>query len=286
MSIEKLQEKIRKLKNPVVADLTVTVSQIPQCFLEKEPNPVKAGGMYITELLNALKGKVPAVRFSYAYCALHGAEGIDNLLELMQEAKRSGFYVLLDFMEGVSPAYLELAADKFAEMPCDGFIITAYSGSDAVQPYVKQLKQTGKSLFVVIRGANKSASQLQDLMTGSRLAHMATADMVKRLGEQLVGRSGYSQIAGVCAATSSGSVKTIREKYKNVFLLVDGLDYTGGNAKNCSFAFDKLGHGAAVSTGEPIVTAWRQIEKSDYCAAAVDAMERLRKNILKYITIL
>lgn len=286
MSIEKLQEKIRKMKNPIIADLTIAASDIPPSIWEKESDPMKATSAYAMELLNALKGKIPAVRFSYPYYSLLGADGINNLMGWIHEAKKSGFYVLLDLFEGTSPAFLQLATDRFCDFPCDGFIITAYSGSDVIQPYVKQLKQSGKSLFVVIRGANKSASQIQDLMTGSRLAHMTTADVVKRLGEAFVGRSGYSQVAGVCAATSPNSIRMLREKYKNVFLLVDGIDYSGGNAKNCSLAFDRLGHGAAVCASESVVGAWQESGMNDPIAAAADAVERLRKNILKYITVL
>lgn len=285
MSIEKLQEKIRKMKNPSIVDLTVTASQVPPHILQLEGDPAKASKRYCFELLEGLKGIVPAVRFSYSFYALMGAEALCNLQEMMTEAKKRGYYVLLDSVASVSVSVAEYAAKALMDLPCDGVIVSAYAGSDVVSPFVERLKETGKSLFVVVRNANKSAAQLQDLMTGSRLVHMATADMVKRFGENRIGRSGYSQVAGVCAATSADSVRSLRSKYPNMFLLLDGYDFPSANAKNCSFAFDKLGHGAAVCAGESIVSAWKNGD-TDAVACAVDAAERMRKNLTRYTTIL
>ena len=151
---------------------------------------------------------------------------------------------------------------------------------------VEKLKETKKSLFVTLRNANRSASQLQDLMTGSRLVHIAAADMVKRMGEDFKTRSGYSQIGGVAAATSADSVRTLRSKFPNLFLLVDGYDYSNANAKNCSFAFDKLGHGAIVCGCDCVLSAWKDEPNIEPIDCVVSAAERMKKNLNRYISIL
>ena len=73
-----------------------------------------------------------------------------------------------------------------------------------------------------------------------------------------------------------------------MFLLVDGLDYPSGNAKNCSFAFDKFGHGAIVCAGPSVTAAWKDAETDgrDYLEQAKLAAERMKKNITRYITVL
>ena len=288
MSVEKLQEKVRKLKNPSVIDFTAIPAQIPPHLLDQEGSEVKAYGRFCRELLAALKGIVPAARFSYSWFGLYGDEGIALLKEILREAKDMGFYVMLDCPEALSLAVAEFTAHTLCQLPCDGMIVSAYIGSDALTPYVDQLKTAGKSLFVVLRTGNKTAQQLQDLMTGSRLMHMAAADTVKRLGESLVGRSGYSQVAGVGAANSADSVRGLRNKYKNMFLLLEGYDYPNANAKNCSFAFDKLGHGAVACAGTGVTAAWisDDTDGTTYTDCAVQAAERMRKNLTRYITIL
>ena len=141
---------------------------------------------------------------------------------------------------------------------------------------------------MTVRSPNKSASELQDLMTGSRLVHGAAADFVSRFGENLLGKCGYSRVCALVSAGAPESVRNLRGKYKYMFLVVDGLDYPSGNAKNCSYAFDRLGYGAVVSVGSSVTAAWKESgdDEVNYASAAVEAAERIRKNILRYITIL
>lgn len=288
MSVDKLQEMIRKTKNPSVVDLSVTTKELPPYLLTEEGSFSGAYLRFCRELLLGLKGTVPAVRFSFSYFALIGAEGFGLMQKLLTNAKDLGYYVLLDGVEAFAPQWAEEGAKVLLDMPCDAVILSAYIGSDAVKPYIKELKNTGKSIFVVLRTANKSASELQDLMTGSRLVYMVGAHMANYLGESLVGKCGYSRVGGIAAASSADCLRQLRGKYKNLFLLLDGYDYPNSNAKNCSFAFDRLGHGAAACAGSSITGAWAQEngEESDFVACAVRAAERMKKNLTRYIIVL
>ena len=238
--------------------------------------------------MEALKEIVPAVRFDLKSLILHGTEGLSLLQALLEQAQEKGFYVLLDGLESYCEESASEMAKAFLNWPCDGLVISAYAGSDSIKPYAQLLKQKEKSLFVVLRTPNKSAAELQDLMTGSRLVHMAKAELVSRLGEPLIGKCGYSQLAGTGPANASQVLKTLRTKHDRLFLLVDGYDYSNANAKNCSNAFDKLGHGAAVCAGNSVTAAWREAPGPcyDYIQEAVEAAKRMQKNLLRYITIL
>ena len=288
MSVDKLQEKIRKTKNPSVVDLTVYPEQLPPYLLEKEGSFPNAYASYCRDLLLGLKGIVPAVRFSFSFFALMGANGMDLLPKLLANAKDLGYYVLLDGTLEFSRHGAENSAKIMMDMPCDGVIVSAYIGSDGVKPYVNRLKETGKSVFVALRTANRSAPELQDLMTGSRLVYMVGAHMVNHLGEAYVGKCGYSQVCGIGAASSADALRQIRSKYPNLFLLLDGFDYPNSNAKNCSYAFDRLGHGAIACAGSGITVAWKeeQAPGNEYVACAVRAAERMKKNLTRYITVL
>ena len=285
-----LHEKVRKLKNPSVIDFRVNHECIPQHLLEEEGEYGKAYLRFCREILTGLKGVVPAVRFGFDDFALLGGDGLISLSQLMKEAGKMGFYVLLDSPQILSP----WGADRVAETifggenyPCDGIVISPYIGTDAMKPFVPYCKN-GKDLFVVLRSPNKSAAELQDLLTGTRLMHHAAADFVNRLGEGYIGKSGYSRIAATVSATAPNSVKNIRNGYKNMFLLVDGVDYPSGNYKNCSCAFDRLGYGAVVCAGPSVTAAWKeaQTDGRDYVAQAQQAAERMKKNICRYVTIL
>ena len=291
MSIDKLQEKIRKTKNPSVIDFGVLPVHIPPHLLEEEGNFVAAYRRFCRELLLGLKDTVPAVRFSLGAFSLLGALGVDQLTDILHYAKELGYYVLLDGPEALSQQAAASAAEALLitdAFSCDGVIVSAYIGSDAVRPYVKLLKQSGKSLFVVTRTANKTAPEVQDLLTGSRLVHTAVADLAGRLGEPLMGKCGYSQVAAVGAASSADSLRAMRAKQKCLFLLLDGYDYPNANAKNCSFAFDNLGHGAVACAGSTVTAAWyhEELDSREYVSWATQAAERMKKNLTRYVTVL
>lgn len=288
MSVDKLQDRIRKLKNPSVIELNITKEQIPQFLQEQEGSFVAACGKFCRETLYALKEIVPAVRFSYGYYALLGMEGIKLLHELLEVAKHCGYYVLLDTFELIHTNAVMQTVKMVFDLPADGYIVSLYSGGDAIKPYVDMIQKSGKSVFVNIRTPNKSASQIQDLMTGTRLVYMAAADIVNRSGEHLIGRSGYSLVAGIVAANSVDSLKSVRNKHKKMFLMVDGYDYSNANAKNCSIAFDQLGHGAIVCAGSGVVAAWldEEVDCRNYLESTVRAATRMKKNITRYVTIL
>lgn len=289
MAIDSLHEKIRKLKNPVIVDLGMKMQSIPPQYLE-QGSSATAYKAYCTALLEALKGNVPGVRFSFAAFSLLGAEGLDALPDLLTLAKTLGYYVLLDAPEVNSPWGAELTAELLmgeeSKFPCDAVIASPYIGSDAIKPFIPFCKQQEKELFLIVRSPNKTASELQDLMTGSRLVHVAAADLVSRHGEPLLGKCAYSRIGALISAGAPESVRNIRAKYKSTFLLVDGLDYPSGNAKNCSEAFDRFGYGAAVCVGTSVTEAWKEEGSGDAVQAALSAADRIRKNLLRYFSIL
>jgi hypothetical protein len=92
-------------------------------------------------------------------------------------------------------------------------------------------------------------------------------------------------VAATVSAGSPDSLRALRSKYNRLFLLVDGLDYPSGNAKNCSFAFDRFGYGAVVCAGPDVICAYKETEEN-FVTAAVHAAERMKKNLNRYFSIL
>lgn len=259
MAIDKLQEKIRKMKNPSAISFSYdngNENYEAQCIAT----------------LESLKDIVPAVRFCFCSFALFGKTEL--LQSLMKEAKKYGFYVLLDGPELWSVAAAEQAANLLFGTDSygfDGIVLSAYCGSEMAKPFIAQMGE--KDVFIVIRSANKSASELQDLLTGGRLVHTAAADVVNRLGENFVTRCGYAPVGAVASATAGDSLRNLRAKYKSLFLLVDGYGLSGANGKNCSLAFDRLGHGALVCGAFDLTEI-------------VQNAEKMKTNLSHYISVL
>ena len=292
MSIDILQDKIRKLKNPAMVDLALAASDLPGTLLEQEGSAAKAYGRFCLDLLENLKALVPAVRVSFTAFALMGPEGMEQLTKVLNTAKNLGYYVALEAPYILSPMMAQATADAvFGEnalYPCDGLIMSSYSGSDVIKPFLPYVKDGKKDIFPVVRTSNKTAPEIQDLLTGSRLVHAAAADLINRFGGDNTGKNGYSRVGILAGANSADSLKTLRTKYPRLFILVDDMDYSGCNAKICGNAFDKLGHGAVVCAGPTITMAWKlnDMEESSYLDQAKVAAERMKKNLTRYTTVL
>lgn len=286
MSVDVLQEKIRKTRNPSMVLFEASAEVVAPQVLETAPSLAVACQIWFSQLLDALQGIVPAVRFGFASFAMLGADGLAALQAVMAKAKDLGFYVVMDLPEVLTVASAQALAAAVDGFACDGVIMGTYLGSDVLHP-MRELCKKGKSVFAVVRTANRSAGELQDLMTGGRLVHTAAADIVSRHGESVQGKCGYSLLGAVAAAASADSLRTLRSKYSRLFLLLDGYDYPNSNAKNCSFAFDRFGHGAVACAAGSVVGAWREGESGqEPCAAAVAAAERMKKNLTRYISVL
>ena len=289
MSIDVLQTKIRKLKNPAMVNLTMDPAALPPHLLAD--GPAAGYGTFCRELLNALKGLVPAVRVSFTPFALLGSGGLGELTQVLRTAAQLGYYVALEAPQILSPGMAAMVAENVfgenAAWPCDGLIIEGYLGSDIVKPFLPHCK-AGKDIFCVVRTSNKSAPEIQDLLSGTRLVHAAAADLYNRFTVSNVGKSGYANVAIMAGAGSAESLRTLRSKYPKLFLLVDDLDYPGCNAKICASAFDKFGHGAVCCSGFAITQAWKSGEGDgqDYVAQAVAAAERMKNNLTRYTNVL
>ena len=287
MSVDVLQEKIRKTKNPTVVELGMCLSQLPPQFTSD------AAGYcaFCKELLAGLKGSVPAVRVSFGCFVMLGTEGMSALADVLNTAGSLGFYVILDAPEILSVRAAQQTADTLLGsdvFPCDAVVIGGYLGSDVIKPFLPYVKEKKKDLFVVARTANKSAPELQDLLAGSRVVHAAAADHVNRYGSDTSGKYGYTRVGILAGASSAQGLKNLRTKYPKLFLLLDGADYPNANAKNCSNAFDKFGHGAAACVSDSVVCAWKAAESdgSDFVIHAVAAADRMKKNLTRYVNVL
>ncbi len=288
MSMDTLQEKIRKLKNPSMVSFVLQPGNIPP-HLFADSDIFSGYEKYAKQLMSALQDIVPALRFDYNSFSVYGEQGIGLLRRLMEFASEKKYYVVMDAPLSLSAAQAENSAEILlgteSAWKFNGLIICPYIGSDALIPFYNRAKHMPVSLFGLLRTPNRTATELQDLLTGSRLVHMAMADVINRYAQERICRCGYSGVGAVTAATSADSVKDLRSKFKHLFLLVDGYDCPNANAKKCSYAFDGFGHGGIVCAGDSITAAWKE-DAMEFTEAAVAAALRMKKNLTNYREIL
>ena len=210
MSIDFLQERIRKLKNPTMVGLDPYLPILPKHIVQEafdRDGQTLAGAAaayyrFCTELLDALKDIVPAVKIQSACFEALGADGIAQMQRISAYAKDLGYYVLIDSMRGDVGNIAEIHAQAmFGTVPvgetahqiyrCDALTVNGYLGSDGVKPYLPYCKNDGKNIFLLLKTSNKSSREVQDLLSGDRVIYTAMADLAMRWSTNLFGKNGY-----------------------------------------------------------------------------------------------
>ena len=306
MSIDVLQGKIRKLKTPIMVGLDPTVELIPpellaECRERLGDNAESLAESYLVfckGILDALKKLVPAVKVQAACFDALGWQGVKAMQEVLAYAKKLGFYVLLETMrtdvghiaaitaESVFSG-VDCGGERVFPYPCDGLVVNGYLGSDGIRPYLPYLKgEDPKNLFVVVKSSNKSSAEVQDLVSGGRVIYTAMADLTLRWSTDLFGKCGYGQVGAVVGLSSPDAIQALRKRYDTLFFLVPGYGAQGGVAKHAAYAFDRLGHGAVVCASRSIIGAWREQAGVDWPEAAAAAVEKMKKQLETYVTVL
>ena len=307
MSIDVLQERIRKLKCPIMVGLDPYLPILPRHIVRDAfdeygqtlRGAAEAYYRFCTELLDRLSPIVPAVKLQSACFEALGADGINQMQRISKYAKNLGYYVLMDSMRGDVGSVAEIYAQAvFGSVSvgetacqlysCDGLTVNGYLGSDGIKPFLPYCKHDGKNVFILLKTSNKSSREVQDLLSGDRVVYTAMADLAMRWGSDLFGKNGYSEIGAVVGATFPQTMKLLREKYDRLFFVVPGYGAQGGTARNVQFAFDRFGHGAIVAASRSIICAWQKDggDGENYLDCAEEAALKMKADIGKYVVIL
>ena len=157
-----------------------------------------------------------------------------------------------------------------------------------MRPFLPYCKHDEKSIVRLLKTSHKSSREVQDLLSGDRVVYQVMADLAMRWSTGLFGANGYSEIGIAVGATNRQVLETLRRKYDRLFFLVPGYGAQGAGAKDAQFAFDRMGHGAAILAGRSILYAYQKQDGDgqDYQQAALAAAEKMKKQILSYITVM
>ncbi len=297
VSVDALQKKIRKTKNPAILCLDLAAERLPEQLAPPEEGPAGRVCAAGSLLLGALAGVMPAVKLNTAYFEALGPAGAEALARLCRRARALDYYVILELnrcdpepaAELLAQAYFGSADPAGPPPTCeaDAVVLSAFTGSDGVRPYLARCRTRGRSVFLLARTANKSARELQDLIAGDRVVHTVVADLAMRWSTDLFGPNGYSQVGLVAGPPYGDALQRLRRQYDRLFLIVPGCGGPGLPVRDARMAFDKFGRGAAVEAVS-VTEAWQQAAAAggDLAEAARAAAEKLRDQLAQWVQVM
>lgn len=303
MSFDHLQARIKAKKCPIALTLAPKSEYIPPFLLkssleqygETPQGAADAALRFSLGLIEALSDVLPALRIRCACFESLGWQGIRALEQVTAAAREKGLFVIADAKLGEPGTTARtlgeawLGRPQIGQAPCpvygaDCVTVNGYLGSDAIAPLLEVCREEDKCLFVLVKTANPSGGELQDMVAGDRLVYQVMGDLTQRLDRDPPGKFGYGR-AGVVVETSYPSdLRALRRRLEGMFFLLSG----SLPPEEARFAFDKYGRGALVSLSRPLLSAWQKTgqDGQDYAQAARTAALELREQFKQYVTVL
>ena len=276
--IDTLIKRIIETKCPVCVGLDTMLDYVPDDYLRGDNTDLLTfAARNVFEFNRAVIDKiadvVPCVKVQSAYYEMYGYRGVETFYKTIQYAKDKGLIVIADAKRNdigstaaaYSSAYLgrvRIHGEEIAPFDADFLTVNGYLGTDGIKPFLDDCSQYKKGIFVLVKTSNPSSGELQDMEVDGKPVFEHMANMVDRWGGGMIGKYGYSSVGAVIGATYPEQAKMLRERHKNLFVLIPGYGAQGATAQDILPNFDENGLGGIVNSSRAILTAYK---KEKYC---------------------
>ena len=294
--VDKLIEKIIKLQNPTCVGLDTHFDYLPD-DMKKGVKSLEEAAAKITEFNKNIIDKVcdivPSVKVQIAYYEAYGEAGIKSFNDTVNYAKEKGLIVIADCKRNdigstascYAKAYLgntEINGKAIRAFSADMLTVNGYLGTDGIKPFVDEIKNCDKSIFVLVKTSNPSSGELQNLkLESGEYIYEHMGKLVEEWGKDTVGKYGYSEVGAVVGATHPEEAENLRAKLPSTFFLIPGYGAQGGSSQMLKVCFDKHGLGGVVNNSRGIICAYKKPEYSgkNYADAAREACIAMQKDL-------
>ena len=234
---DRLVNKIRETKSFLCLGIDPHLDLIPKLFNDDNSkiNNVRKVEKFCFSLLDAVIGKVPAIKPQIALFEQLGPDGMKLLSSFCKYAHSKKFLVIMDAKRGdigsTSKAYANAYLGKNAPFPSDALTINPWLGLDSLEPFFKKSKETGSGLFILVHTSNKGSHDIQELLIKEGLkCYEHLAKILKPIVENNKGELGLSSIGIVSGATYKEQSISLRKLLPSAPFLIPGYGAQGASA--------------------------------------------------------
>lgn len=298
--IDSLIKKIIKMQNPTCVGLDTDFSYLPEEMrggVTTFSEAAKRIFEFNKNIIDNVCDIVPSVKVQIAYYEMYGYYGLKAFNQTVNYAHKKGLIVIADCKRNdigstascYSKAYLgktQIGDKKIKAFPADMLTVNGYLGSDGIKPFVEDIKNNNKSIFVLVKTSNPSSGELQNLkLENGKYIYEQMGELVEEWGKDTIGKYGYSEVGAVVGATHPEEAARLRAQMPNTFFLIPGYGAQGGSAEMLKVCFDKRGLGGVVNSSRGILCAYKKPEYSgkNYYEAARAACIDMQNDLLSAI---
>ena len=229
-----------------------------------------------------------AAKFQLACFERLGAAGWAALATAADSARDHGLLVIADAKRGdidvsavaYAQAFFGGTETPFGRVPglgADALTVNPLMGRDSLAPLIKEARDTGAGLFVLVRTSNPGAADVEEqtLAEGGTVTDRLAA-IVAEAGREGIGEAGLSDVGAVVGATAPHRMAALREAMPHAIFLLPGVGAQGGQVQDVQSAFARGPAGGLIPVSRGIVSAYTKDPGADPAQAARQAAERLR----------
>jgi orotidine-5'-phosphate decarboxylase len=264
--IEKLARTCEKNKSLLCVGLDTDASLIPE----------KTGVLEFNKaIIDATADLVCAYKPNIAFYEAGGSAGIEALKKT-REYVPGDIPVIVDAKRGdIGNTASAYARGLFEYFRFDATTASPYLGYDSLEPFINY---RDRGVFILCRTSNKGAVDFQSLQCKTE---SGTGMLFEVVAEKVNEWNAHGNLGLVVGATYPEELKTIREKYPEMPLLIPGVGTQGGELSQVAR------YGVDVKRQKTVINSSRQIiyasKGSDFARAARQAAQALRDRINDYL---
>lgn len=223
-------------------------------------------------VLDAVGGRVAAVKPQSAFFERHGAAGLAVLERLLADLRSAGTLSVLDVKRGdvgsTMAAYAEAYLADDAPLVADAITITPYLGVGALVPALDLAAATGRGVFVLVLTSNPEAGAVQH--AGEPAVARAVAEDLARRN---AGRDPVGDIGMVVGATVGDAPQRLGIDLAavNGIVLAPGVGAQGAGPRDVAATFAGLHRRVLVPVSRGILSAGPAPEQIRGAAEALNS---------------
>ncbi|HWS57541.1 MAG TPA: orotidine-5'-phosphate decarboxylase, partial [Actinotalea sp.] len=217
-------------------------------------------------VVEALAGRVAALKPQSAFFERHGSAGIAVLEEVLAAARGTGTQVIVDAKRGDIGSTMAGYADAYlregAPLAADALTVSPYLGAGSLAPAVAAALAGGRGLFVLCLTSNPEGAAVQharvradDGGAGESVAGGIARHAAALNSAELAGGPGLGSVGLVVGATVGDAVARLGIDLPAVRgpLLAPGVGAQGGGAAELRAVFGAARHAVLASTSRAVL---------------------------------
>ncbi len=268
-----MNERLEREAHEIGSILCFGVDPILEKISPKEKIKKEKIGLKIEEFFSPIIEKlieekqIASIKPNYAYFAQYGFEGLFALKKIIDQNKNK-VNIILDGKRGdIGTTAQAYAKEMYEFWNVDSVTVAPYMGSDSILPFLRE----EKTVYVLCKTSNKSASEFQDLKISGKHLFEIVAKEARKLG------------AGLVVGATSDSILKINKICKDeVPFLIPGIGSQGGDLEIVMKAIGKRPFIHRINSSSGISYAFEKSGENTVSSALKQA-QKLNKEIANFI---